>query len=450
MAFGFSFLVKFGKIKEMFIDLVKVKITAGRGGDGCVSFRQEKYIDKGGPDGGDGGRGGNVVFKATRNLNTLADLRLKPFLEAEDGVAGSKQKCRGRNGEDLIVPVPIGTLVYDGDRLVADLVEDEQATVVARGGDGGFGNAHFKSSTRQAPRVAEKGEAGEEYEARVELKMLADVGLVGLPNAGKSSFLSVVTSAKPEIADYQFTTLTPNLGVAYVDRDSLLIADVPGLIEGASTGKGLGINFLRHIERTSVLLHLIDAYSNDVAKDYQVIRGELDKYSTKLAVRPEIVVLTKTEGFDQELLKMQIDALKKVVRPGTEIVAISSQAKIGLEALLRKALAAVKAEKARLSIQDQPQADDSDLPVIGLDEKQLEQAWHVKKDGELFIVSGYKIEKFGRRTDYGNYQGLNRLRDIMKKMGISRELVKQGATGESKIKIRGSTNTFDFEEQAER
>ncbi|MDO4870670.1 MAG: GTPase ObgE [Candidatus Saccharibacteria bacterium] len=432
----------------MFIDLVKVKITAGRGGDGCVSFRQEKYIDKGGPDGGDGGRGGNVIFQATRNLNTLVDLRMEPFLMAENGVAGSKQKCRGRNGNDLIVPVPIGTLVYDGERLVADLIEDEQTAIVARGGDGGFGNAHFKSAVRQTPRVAEKGEAGEEFEARVELKMLADVGLVGLPNAGKSSFLSVVTSAKPEIANYQFTTLTPNLGVAYIDNDSLLIADIPGLIEGASDGKGLGINFLRHIERTSVLLHLIDAYSDDVAKDYQIIRNELNKYSAKLTSRPEIVALTKTEGFDQELLAMQIDALRTVVKPDTQIAAISSRAKIGLDELLRRLLDMTKTEKARASEVKDDQ-DSADVPVIGLDSKQLAQAWHVKRDGDLFIVSGHKIEKFGRRTDYSNYQGLNRLRDIMKKMGISRELVKQGATGESKIRIKGCLESFDFEEQRE-
>lgn len=430
----------------MFIDLVKVKITAGRGGDGCVSFRQEKYIDKGGPDGGDGGRGGNVIFRATRNLNTLIDLRMEPFLAAENGVAGSKQKCRGRNGEDLIVPVPIGTLVYDGERLVADLTADEQTVIVARGGDGGFGNAHFKSAVRQTPRVAEKGEAGEEYEARVELKMLADVGLVGLPNAGKSSFLSVVTSAKPEIANYQFTTLTPNLGVAYVDQDSLLIADIPGLIEGASDGKGLGINFLRHIERTSVLLHLIDAYSDDVAKDYQIIRNELDKYSIKLTARPEVVALTKTEGFDRELLVMQMDALRAVVAPNTPILAISSQAKIGLDELLRHLLEIVKAEKAK-SEENLTDESSDDVPVISLNSDQLEQAWHVKKDGDLFVVSGHKIEKFGRRTDYDNYQGLNRLRDIMKKMGISRELVKQGAVGESKIRIKGCLETFDFEEQ---
>ena len=434
----------------MFIDLVKVKISAGKGGDGCVSFRQEKYIDRGGPDGGDGGRGGNVVFEATRNLNTLADLRLSPFLEAEDGVAGSKQKCRGRAGADLVVPVPIGTLVYnEAEQLVADLVEDGQRAIVARGGDGGFGNAHFKSSTRQAPRVAEKGEVGEEYEAKVELKMLADVGLVGLPNAGKSSFLSVVTSAKPEIANYQFTTLTPNLGVAYVNKDSLLIADIPGLIEGASAGKGLGMKFLRHIERTSVLLHLIDAYSDDIAKDYQVIRGELDQYSAKLTDRPELVVLTKTEGFDQELLQMQTDELRTVVRPGTEIMAISSQAKIGLDAVMRRLLEIVKSEQQRQAEVQTMTSDDGDIPTISLAEKQLEQAWHVKRDGELFVVSGPKIEKFGRRTDYASPQGLDRLRDIMKKMGISRELVKQGATGESKIKIRGSLQIFSFEEQPE-
>ena len=432
----------------MFIDLVKVKVTAGRGGDGCVSFRQEKYIDKGGPDGGDGGRGGNVVFEATRNLNTLAELRLKPFLEAEDGVNGSKQKCRGRSGEDLIVSVPIGTIVYNDDQIVADLTEDQQRAIIARGGDGGFGNAHFKSATRQAPRIAEKGEKGDEYEARVELKLLADVGLVGLPNAGKSSFLSVVTSAKPEIADYQFTTLTPNLGVAYVDQTSLLIADIPGLIEGASAGKGLGTNFLRHIERTSVLLHLIDAYSDDVANDYLVIRKELEQYSAALSQRAEVVCLTKIEGFDQELLAMQLAELKKVIKPQTKLFAISAQAKIGLTEVLRELVKLVEQTKQAqydqqlLNAQSEPE-----IPVISLNQHQLNQAWRVDKKGDLFTVSGHKIEKFGRRTDYASWQGLERLRDIMKKMGISRELVKQGATGESKIKIRGSLQTFDFEEQ---
>ena len=236
----------------MFVDIARVFIRAGKGGNGAVSFRHEKYVDKGGPDGGDGGRGGDVVFLATKDLNTLLNFRYKPELKAENGEDGSKRKKRGKSGSPLVVKVPMGTLVKHDGMVVADLTADQQQAVIARGGDGGFGNAHFTSSTRQAPKMAELGEAGEEFEAELELKLLADVGLVGFPNAGKSTFLSVVSNARPEIANYEFTTLTPNLGVADVDDGSVLIADIPGLIEGASEGKGLGDQFLRHVERTHV------------------------------------------------------------------------------------------------------------------------------------------------------------------------------------------------------
>ncbi len=260
----------------MFVDTAKVTIQAGRGGNGAVSFRHEIYVDKGGPDGGDGGKGGDIIFRATKSLNTLVDFRFKPELKATPGRNGAKQKRAGRSGEPLFVSVPIGTLVKRDGIAIADLTEDNQEVVIARGGDGGFGNAHFKSSVRQAPKIAELGEQGDQFNAELELKLLADVGLVGFPNAGKSTFLSVVSNARPEIADYAFTTLTPNLGVADIDDGSLLIADIPGLIEGASQGKGLGDAFLRHVERTSVLLHLIDAYSNDIAADYATARyGEV-------------------------------------------------------------------------------------------------------------------------------------------------------------------------------
>lgn len=256
----------------MFVDKALVRVYAGKGGDGAASFRHEIYVDKGGPDGGDGGRGGDVIFKADRNANTLVDFRFQPELKAKHGQSGGKRNRHGKQGDDLTVGVPIGTSVYLGDELLMDFVEDGQIQTVAKGGDGGFGNAHFTSSTRQTPRVAEKGEPGDEFELRLELKLIADVGLLGLPNAGKSTFLSVVSNAKPEVADYAFTTLTPHLGVADIDNTSLLVADIPGIIEGASSGKGLGTEFLRHVERTGVLLHLIDCYSNDVAADYKTIR----------------------------------------------------------------------------------------------------------------------------------------------------------------------------------
>src|SRR5690606_20710407 len=296
----------------MFVDTAKAFVAAGRGGDGAVSFRHEIYVAKGGPDGSDGGRGGDVIFKAVDNLNTLIDFRYKPELKAEAGKNGYKANRRGRSAEDLVVEVPVGTVVKRDGEVIADLDINGEEVVIAKGGAGGFGNAHFKSSTRQAPRVAEKGEPGESFEAELELKLLADIGLVGFPNAGKSTFLSVVSNARPEIADYAFTTLTPNLGVADIDGSSLLIADIPGLIEGASEGKGLGHAFLRHIERTAVVLHLIDVYSEDVAASYRTIESELKSHNPELAERPEIILLTKTEGLDKEIIDMQIEAIRKV------------------------------------------------------------------------------------------------------------------------------------------
>ena len=250
----------------MFCDTAKVSLKAGKGGDGAVSFRHEIYINKGGPDGGNGGKGGSIIFVADKDTNTLIDFRFNPILTAENGGNGSGTRSAGRSGKDLLVEVPIGTVVKRDGQVIADLTHDGEKAVIAKGGDGGFGNAHFKSSVRQTPVIAEVGEPGDEFEAELELRLLADVGLVGLPNAGKSTFLSVVSNAKPEIADYPFTTLTPNLGVATIDRHDILIADIPGLIEGAAEGKGLGHDFLRHVDRTAVLLHLIDVYNNDAGE----------------------------------------------------------------------------------------------------------------------------------------------------------------------------------------
>jgi GTP-binding protein len=416
----------------MFVDTAKVLVQAGKGGDGAVGFRHEIYVDKGGPDGGDGGKGGDVIFEATENLNTLIDFRFKPELKAEPGARGSKSNRHGRSGEDLIVKVPMGTLVKRNGVVIADLTENGQQKVVAKGGDGGFGNAHFKSSVRQTPRMAELGEPGEAYEGELELKLLADVGLIGFPNAGKSTFLSVVSNARPEIADYAFTTLTPNLGVADIDDGSLLIADIPGLIEGASEGKGLGDAFLRHVERTAVLLHLIDAYSNDAGEAYKTIRQELAHYSETLVDRPEVVAITKTEGLDDDIVQMQIDAIR-AVQPKAEVFAISSSAHKGLKEVLRALRS--KVQTAR-QIEDEINDDTDDATVIGLSDTQLADAWKVEKDEEgIFNVTGEKIEKFARRTDFTNYEGVNRLRDIMKKMGITHELHRAGAEGNSTIRI---------------
>ena len=431
----------------MFVDTAKVFISAGKGGDGAVNFRHEIYVEKGGPDGGDGGKGGDVVFVATSGLNTLVDFRYKPELKAKPGGNGTKRDRHGADGEDLLVKVPMGTIVRKKDEIIADLVSDGQKIVIAKGGDGGFGNAHFKSSVRQTPRIAEKGEMGESFEATLELKLLADVGLVGFPNVGKSTFLSVVSNARPEIADYPFTTLSPNLGVADIDNTSLLIADIPGLIEGASEGKGLGDAFLRHVERTAVLLHLIDAYTDDIAGAYQTIRSELSNYKIILDTKPEIIALTKIDGLDDEIVQMQVDAVKKVAGK-TPVFAISSVAHKGLNELLRGLRKKVLEARENVELTDEP---DEGIETISLGQAKIADAWNVQRveDDEdgiiIFKVSGEKVEKFARRTDFGNFEGVNRLRDILKKLGITHELHRQGAEGDSVIQI--ANNKFTFLEQ---
>lgn len=428
----------------MFVDTARVLVKAGDGGNGAVSFRHEMYVDKGGPDGGDGGVGGDVVFMANPNTNTLVDFRFKPELKAQKGESGAKRKRHGSKGHDLIVSVPIGTVVKNGDEIVADLITEGQKALIAKGGDGGFGNAHFKSSTRQAPRVAEKGEVGDEFELNLELKLIADVGLLGKPNAGKSTFLSVVSNARPEIADYEFTTLTPHLGVADIDNTTLLIADIPGIIKGAAEGKGLGHDFLRHVERTGVLLHLIDSYTDDVAATYKVIRSELELHDPELAKRPEVVALTKIEGLDDEIVADLIEQLQPVLAKNSKVYAISAQAGLGLRELLRALRAVVdtgKAEKAVIKAEESAGGT-----VYTLDTPEL--AWKVTKqiNGD-FKVSGHKIEKFARRTDFESYHGRQRLRDIMKKMGITHELARKGAEQKSLIRFGRNPETIHFIEQ---
>ena len=385
------------------------------------------------------------MFLATEQLNTLLKFRYKPELKAEDGVSGAKKKMAGRAGKDIVIKVPVGTIVKRDGKIIADLSKPNQKTVIAKGGDGGFGNAHFKSSVRQTPRMAEVGELGESFEAELELKLLA-----GFPNAGKSTFLSVVSNARPEIADYEFTTLTPNLGVADVDDSSLLIADIPGLIEGASDGKGLGDAFLRHIERTAVLLHLVDAYSNDVAERYLAIRRELKKYSAELASRPEIVALTKCEGLDQDIIQMQIDALRAAASEDTQVFAISSVSHKGVIDVLRALQVQVVATRAAEN--EQKQTDDLNndkLETITLSGNEtISSSWEVSYDADkqIYRVFGGKIEKFARRTNFDQFESVNRLRDIMRRYGITHELMRQGATGDSLVQI-GESTPFTLVEQ---
>lgn len=408
----------------MFVDIVTIDVLAGDGGNGIVSFRHEKFVDRGGPDGGDGGKGGDVILQATRNENTLATFRYQKRIQAEHGQAGSKRKKRGRSAKDTVVLVPIGTTIVNAETgdVIADLTEDNQAAVIAKGGSGGFGNAHFTSSVRQAPRVAEKGEQGEQRTVILEMKLVADIGLIGLPNAGKSTLLSVVSNAKPEIANYPFTTTVPNLGVVDIDSHSLLIADIPGLIEGASKGKGLGDDFLRHVSRCKVLLHLIDVTSNDVATDYTMIQKELSAYNQELAQKQQIIVFTKAELVDEEIIAMQKELLSEVIPDGSTICVVSAHAHTKIKELLHKAAKLViEADEKQRELH----ADEDALPLITLEQNDTQWVASKVKDG-LFLVTGKKIELFAKRTDYENDFGVMRLRDILKKMGITNQLLKLG------------------------
>lgn len=426
----------------MFVDKVDVTIKAGKGGDGKLSFRHEKYVDRGGPDGGDGGDGGDVVAQASNNQNTLASFRYKKLVAGADGDGGEKRKMHGKRGLDLIVKLPVGTVITGSDgKVIADLIKDGQRELIAKGGKGGFGNAHFTSSTRQAPRIAELGEAGEEFGATFELKMIADVGLIGLPNAGKSTLLSKISNAHPEIANYPFTTLKPNLGVVDIDKDStLLFADIPGLIEGASEGKGLGDEFLRHVERTKLLVHLIDSYQDDIAGAYQTIVDELVAYSKKLAKKPQIAVINKTEGLDDEIINDHIRSIKSIATKNTKILAISAHSGQGLKDLLFE----IKAQITKIAqSQSKAKKPEDSLPVIKLTES--EDDWKIVKRGATFVITSKKIERFASRTDFSSEPAVQRLRDIMRKMGITRELERRQIKPGQTIKIgKIKTKSLDY------
>lgn len=318
-----------------FLDQAKIFVKSGDGGKGCVSFRREKYIEFGGPNGGDGGKGGSVIFEAVDNLNTLIDFRYRQHFKAQRGQHGMGSEMAGAKGEDLIIKVPVGTEIVaeDGQTVLADMLEVGQKFLIAKGGDGGRGNTRFKTSTNQAPRYAEPGWPGEEMWVWLKLKIIADVGLIGLPNAGKSTFLSAVTRARPKIADYPFTTLHPHLGVAWVDNRELVLADIPGLIEGAHDGVGLGDRFLKHVERCSAFLHLIDGTAEDVVTPYQTIRKELELYKADLLLKPEVVAINKIDSMSDDDIKEKTLALEKVI--GHKVYIVSAVAKEGVTECLR-------------------------------------------------------------------------------------------------------------------
>ena len=412
----------------MFIDLVEVEVRAGDGGDGCVAFRREKFVERGGPTGGDGGDGGSIVFQATRNDRSLARFRYQKLIRAESGRPGRPGRRHGRQGADRLVPVPVGTIVsqVDDDGQLADLAVDGQLAVIAGGGLGGFGNAHFKSSRRQAPRVAERGSPGQSRQLRCELKLLADVGLVGQPNAGKSTLLRALTAARPKVADYPFTTLEPHLGVAEFDETSLFLADIPGLIEGASQGRGLGHQFLRHLERNRLVLHLIDGQIDDPVTAWRQIRRELAAYSRVLERIPEVVAVTKIDSLEPALVASAVAKLRRAVPSRTPVTQISSWQQQGLVDLLR----CLRQQLEEPDSEPSPAPADSQPVVIGLEPNP--NAWRVSRltDGS-YLVLGQKIERFAAKTRFDSVAGRQRLRDILAKLGIKRELLRQGCRSQA-------------------
>jgi GTP-binding protein len=406
-------------MEKDFLDSIKINVKAGGGGDGCISFRREKYVPKGGPDGGRGGNGGNVILRADGNLYTLQDYRYKVHYKAQRGAHGQGSMRDGARGEDLFLRVPRGTLIYDGasGELLADLVEDGQEIIIARGGAGGRGNASFTSSFIKAPRIAEKGEPGEEKWLRLELKLLADIGIVGFPNAGKSTLLSKISRAAPRIADYPFTTINPNLGTHITEKgERIIVADIPGLLEGAHEGKGLGHKFLRHIERTKVIIHLIDLAQADPAdplSSYDTIRSELRAYSPALSERPEVVGGNKTDlAQAQAVLPAMRSALMK---RGIALIPLSARSSEGVEDLMRAAIAA-------LEIATVPQAPQA--PVV---RKPHAKTFAVAKEGEGWRVVGRGVERMVAMTKMEEDDAVAWLQRRLRRMGVEDALKRAGA-----------------------
>ncbi len=414
----------------MFTDYTKITIKSGDGGNGAISFRREKYVAAGGPDGGDGGKGGDVYFKVDKDKNTLIDFRYNKKYKAKNGENGSGSRCNGKYGEDIYIGVPIGTVIKDAqtNKVIADLSESEQVELLLKGGRGGRGNSHFATPTRQVPRFAEDGEKGEEKEVILELKLLADVGLLGFPNVGKSTFLSTVTDARPKIANYEFTTLEPNLGVVKSKNgDSFVIADIPGIIEGASEGVGLGIQFLRHIERTRLLLHLIDVSGitgRDPVKDFETINLELKKYSEKLANRKQIIVATKIDSMQDEDSLHKLEKMAK--EKNLELYKISSVTGEGVKELLDVVSKTLKT----LPKEDLYEIEDKVVYTLEDEEK-----FKIEKDKDMFVITGKAIEKIMRKINIDDNESLYYLHKGMSNLGIDDKLKEMGIKDGDIVKI---------------
>lgn len=428
--------------KEDFVDKVLIHVKAGDGGNGAVSFRREKYVPKGGPDGGDGGDGGFVILRADANLSTLLKFKHQKKFVAENGQHGRGKKQAGKSGEDLIIDVPVGTVVKDAKsgEIIADLDRHGMMVCVARGGKGGRGNVHFATSTLRAPRIAESGEKGEERWLELELKLLADAALIGFPNVGKSSLIAAMSNARPKIADYPFTTLIPNLGVVKLDRDvEYVLADIPGLIEGAHKGSGLGNLFLRHIERCSVLVHVIDIASvegRDFLKDYDTIMEELSKYSAELLKKPQILVANKIDLLEEDELNKRLEKLKQ--HTNKEIIAVSALTRQNIDILKEKIAQFVGESKLKLKMLPAPPFE---KPKPFKTRLELKFDFEIVKTKEGFVVKGEQVEAWLNRYSLEHKDALVRFLEVLEKNGLSEKLKQAGAKDGDTVWIGG----YDFE-----
>lgn len=423
----------------MFVDRAKIHIKSGKGGNGCVSFRREPFVPEGGPDGGDGGKGGDVIFQADRNLRTLMDFRYKRKYEAENGQDGMKKKKFGKNGKDLVIKVPMGTVVIDEESglVMKDLTEDGQSFVAARGGKGGKGNTNFKNSVRQAPNFAEAGGFAKERGIILEMKVIADVGLVGFPNVGKSSLLATATSAQPKIENYHFTTIAPNLGVVQIFDTSFVMADIAGIIEGAHRGLGLGLKFLKHIERTRVLIHVVDASGSegrDPIEDFDKIMAELALYSKRVAEKPMLVAANKMDMIDEDDPKFI--AFKEYVEgKGYRLFPICAPINLGVHELM--AAAAEELQKAALQPQEE---DDYEYFDFETDDKDPDfKEVYASREGDVFVLTGKQLQKIFDSTNFNDMGSLRYLYKYVEKRGGIEKLRELGLEEGDTIRI------FDYE-----